>query len=94
MFPAADPPWYRVGDDASIQPGELIFPVNSRVHWRIGLWVVLESGRFPCRHASDEEQCAGVLDQELWPGKEGPIEKEMEEQEEAENTCFEGIQAS
>ncbi|MDA0283666.1 MAG: hypothetical protein O3B13_03405 [Planctomycetota bacterium] len=43
-------------------------------------------GRFPCRHASDEEQCAGVLDQELWPGKEGPIEKEMEEQEEAENT--------
>ena len=31
VFPAADPPYYRVRYEASTQPGELIFPVNSTV---------------------------------------------------------------
>lgn len=31
VFPAADPPYYRVRYDASTQPGELIFPVNYTV---------------------------------------------------------------
>ncbi len=31
VFPAADPPYYRVRYDASSQPGELIFPVNYTV---------------------------------------------------------------
>lgn len=31
VFPAADPPYYRVRYEASTQPGELIFPVNYTV---------------------------------------------------------------
>lgn len=31
VFPAADPPYYRVRYDASTQPGELIYPVNYTV---------------------------------------------------------------
>jgi pimeloyl-ACP methyl ester carboxylesterase len=31
VFPAADPPWYRVRYEASTQPGQLIFPVNYTV---------------------------------------------------------------
>ena len=31
VFPAADPPYYRVRYEASDQPGELSFPVNYSV---------------------------------------------------------------
>ena len=59
VFPAADPPYYRVRYDASVKPGELIFPVNYTVWIPPGVKAV--RGVIVHQHGCGEGSCKSGL---------------------------------